>query len=141
MSLLAVVCMSTLLGLLLVDIQFDVSVESAEIQHYYCSLVKSFGSVSGVSRLAVPCLLLGFAQLCLAYHLSGNLRRLQTFVNAMMIFVGLPSICVSISVSRSACFASPWESHDIICVSHLIMLLLIGFGVLAQAHIVSSLVK
>ena len=141
MSLLALVCISTLLGLLLVDIQFDASVESAAIQSYYCSLVKSFDSVSGVSRLAVPSIFLGFSQLCLAYYLSGNLRRLQTFVNSMMIFVGLPSICVSISSSRSACFPSPWASHDIICVSHLIMLLIICFGVLAQAHIVISLVE
>jgi hypothetical protein len=132
-----------LMGLLMVDIHIDISGEKDLIAGYYCSLLSSFFSMTGIFRLLVP---IGLSGLCLIallwlerHHSSSNTYWLVT---CLLLFVGVPSVAVSIISCQSGC--SNGFSEDLIELvktSHFVMLFLFMYCLLCQACVLWKRLK
>jgi hypothetical protein len=111
-SLLNLVCLSLLLGMLLVDFAFDAGAEIDSIRTYYCSLTQTFSTVPGIARIIIPVAVSGVSSLCLCVTLpTYALRRLERLRMCLMSFIGFPVVIVSVVTCGRRC-AMPNFTHE-----------------------------
>jgi hypothetical protein len=142
-SSLAIIGLGVLAGLLLNDIQFDLSRNSDITRAYYCELLQAFTTVFGISRVLVPTIANGIAQLLLCLILpSKTLRSQQAALCSLFVIVGCPLMFASLSVTKRACEQPPtsgWSVGDEIRVLHACMLILFMYGLVTQVRILYSI--
>ena len=112
-----------LIGMLMVDLQFDMSYDRDVLQIYYCSLTKSLLSPVGLIRLFLPMFLSAIVNVLLFF--KANSRTSQSLVILLLVLVGLPTMGVSVATCHSACLTGfDQESLGLVFAAHWVMLAL-----------------
>jgi hypothetical protein len=135
----SIVITAYLLGLLMVDIQMDLTGDQSELKSYYCALTGSLASPVGIVRMGIPVLTSSLIQLSLCRSLSIlSDRRLQRMITALLVFVGMPSVGVSIATCISVCTqnnSSNFEAFSVVRMTHYVMWGLFVFCICIQSYI------
>lgn len=126
-----------LMGLLMVDIQIDFSSDSTVIKQYYCSLVSSFFTIPGIVRLFLPVIASAVISIRVLFGLfRSEFFSWQCLITCLLVFVGIPSVGVSISLCRDACKTEPNDGpFEVVYVCHLIMLVLFVYTLISECVI------
>ena len=140
-SLFPVVGISYLIGLLMNDLQFDVTDPDIVTRTYYCELMKSFSEPFGAARILLPAAACGACQLIVLFApLRDSLLSLQRWVILHFVCIGIPLIGVSLSLCAEACSRSHeiWNIRAEIFTIHVLMLILFLAGLWCQSRILLS---
>ena len=134
-------CLSYLLGLLMVDMQFDVALDESVTNAYYCTLTHSFTTWLGLMRIGLPAAAVAVSQLALIWVFPvGPLHDLQSLLASLLVFVGAPVMAISVTVCTNACLledATAWPPLSLIRGIHAVMFLLLSSGVVIQSYILT----
>ena len=117
-------CVSVLLGMLQVDLAFDMGGEIDSIKTYYCSLTRTFSTVLGIARIIIPVLLSGFSSICLCVTLpTSYLRKMERFRSSLMICIGLPVVIVSVMTCGFNCTMPSFtnEGSRLVYAAHIVL--------------------
>lgn len=141
-----IVALAYLIGSLMVDVDFDVIGNTVLTRQYYCALSRSLTTIVGITRLAVPIGLAGFSQMYLCLSLQREvLRQLQIYTAAVLLFIGTPSLIVSMFSVRESCepFFVPdmTEAFAIVRAVHCVMFVILSGAVLSESYILVRYVK
>ena len=92
-----------LLGMLSVDLVIDASGDVTVQRGYYCTLLSSFASLTGLARLLPACVLLALSTLLAFYRSRGLPRKLHALTISILALIGLPLFLNTAKLVNSAC--------------------------------------
>jgi hypothetical protein len=129
-----------LTGLLLNDILFDVSQNEIVTRAYYCELINSFSTPFGVLRILGPASLSGIMQLYILFRVRDReILKIQALVLSHLVLVGVPLMCVSLSLCQRECSrvagVNDWSIRSEVFTIHMLMLALFIFSLWGQVKI------
>ena len=131
-----------LVGLLMVDVQMDLTGSQAELRSYYCALTNSFVTIVGFIRMGLPVVVGAVIHVLLSLRTHApDLRRLQRLQTAGLVFVGMPAVGVSISTCVHMCLSTAESVADasaVVRASHYVMLLLFAVCLWVQSYVLLS---
>jgi hypothetical protein len=124
--LLSTVVTAYLTGLIMVDLQLDLSFHQSLLATYYCELTGSLFSSFGIIRLFLPMVVSAFTNLALLSTAGRvEMRPSQFLVILSLGCIGLPLMGVSMLTCHKACSSGfDHESLGLILLDHIIMLAL-----------------
>ncbi len=127
--LLPTLSLSFLIGLLLTDIQFDLSKSDSHQRVYYCELIDSFSTTFGIARLSLPVLMCGLAQVFIACCVESSYVSItQWLIIGHLVSLGMPLVAVSLSLCTKECLnpttISGWSISTDLTLVHMLMLVL-----------------
>ena len=100
----AVICsLFYLLGVLSVDLVIDLSDDPNLQRTYYCALISSFSTITGLLRLLPAAVLLAYSSLAALYKSRGLSRKLHALTICILTAVGLPLFLNTARLVHSAC--------------------------------------
>jgi len=130
--------LSILIGLLLNDLQFDISRKTTVTREYYCELTDAFGTVFGKARILIPGLMTGLSQIVLWCVLPTQSIRLRQYrLCSTFVIIGIPLVFVSINLCLSACTSvtRDWGVGPELTMIHVVMFFLFLYGLEEQVRI------